>query len=267
MASALIAFAGNSLLCRLALRTQEIDPGSFTSIRLISGVIVLLALTWSKSSSRIIGGAWISAAALFIYAAGFSWAYVSLSTATGALLLFGSVQGTMITAGWLNGERMKIINLFGCILATLGLVTLLMPGLLAPPMESASLMVAAGIAWGVYSLMGRKLGNPLIATSGNFVRTLPFVALMYLVTSTEFHATERGYIFAIASGALTSAIGYAIWYSVLPQLTATRAAVVQLSVPIIATLGGWLFLGEAITIRVLVSAVLILVGIWLVVRK
>jgi drug/metabolite transporter (DMT)-like permease len=264
---ALVAFAGNSLLCRLALRSREIDPSAFTTVRLLSGALILTLLAWAKSVRFRIGGSWMSAVALFIYAAGFSWAYLNLSAATGALILFGSVQMTMIFSALRTGERMSIKNRVGCLVALLGLVILLLPGLSAPPVFSAGLMCAAGIGWGVYSLRGRKTSDALVATAGNFVRSLPLAAIMALLSFQNFHMTNVGLSLAIISGAVTSGIGYAIWYSVLPHLTATQAATLQLSVPVLAILGAGAFLNETLTLQILVSAMMILAGISLVLKK
>ena len=264
---ALISFAGNSLLCRLALRSGEIDPATFTSIRLLSGALVLIGIVYFKSKKLNLGGNWSSALSLFIYAAGFSWAYVNLSAATGALLLFGAVQATMIIAGQINGERMKIKNWLGCFIAVLGLIIFLLPGLSTPSFSSATIMMIAGLAWGIYSLKGRGSGDPTLNTAGNFIRCLPFAALLVIVYSSQLQASSKGIMLALTSGVVTSGLGYVIWYSVLPKLTATRAAVVQLSVPIITALGGGLFLGEAITLRILISAVTVLAGIALVILK
>jgi drug/metabolite transporter (DMT)-like permease len=264
-ALAMAAFAGNSLLCRLALKQSSIDPSSFTSIRLISGALVLWLLTRRRGDLQAGAGNWPSALALFVYAAGFSFAYVSLPAATGALLLFGAVQATMIGYGLWTGERFGRLQLVGLVLAFGGLLTLLLPGLSAPPLVGSLLMLGAGLAWGIYSLRGKGAGDPTQVTAGNFLRTVPLVIALSLFMLKSQSLDTAGFWYALASGALTSGIGYAIWYSVLPALKATNAATVQLSVPVIAALGGIVFLGESITVRLGLASAAILGGIALVV--
>jgi len=262
---AMIAFAGNSLLCRLALKQTAIDPSSFTAIRLISGALVLWLLVRMKHSTPAGEGNWTSAFALFAYAAGFSFAYISLSAASGALLLFGAVQVTMISYGVWTGERLRMLQTFGVLLAFGGLVGLLLPGLSAPPLLGAMLMIGAGIAWGVYSMRGKGAGDPTRVTAGNFLRAVP-VTLVLSLLMVEFASVDTaGFYYAIASGALASGLGYAIWYTVLPALKNTSAASVQLSVPVIAALGGIVFLGEPVTLRLILASVAILGGIALVI--
>jgi len=261
---AMLAFAGNSLLCRLALQTTAIDPASFTTIRLVAGALVLWVLARARGGG-VSTGSWPSALALFVYAAAFSFAYVSLSAATGALLVFGAVQVTMIGYGLVKGERFSRWQILGLLLAVAGLVGFLLPGLSTPPLEASLVMVSAGIAWGVYSLRGRSSGAPLATTAGNFLRAAPVsVALSLLLLA---HATwdTAGFLYAMASGALTSGIGYALWYSVLPSLKATNAAVVQLCVPVIAALGGVLLLGEAVSVRLALASAAVLGGIAIVI--
>jgi drug/metabolite transporter (DMT)-like permease len=264
-ALAMLAFAGNSLLCRLALADTTIDAGSFTSVRIISGALTLWLIVQLRSGSQGLAGNWPSAAALFAYAAGFSLAYIQLSAATGALLLFGAVQATMIGYGFWKGDRLRGWQIVGFVCAILGLVALLLPGLSAPPLHSAALMVGAGIAWGIYSLRGRGAGDPTSATAGNFVRAVPFTAVLSFIMLSQFSLDVAGVSYAIASGALTSGLGYAIWYTALKGLKATSAATVQLSVPVIATIGGALLLGEHVTARIVVASVAILGGIALVI--
>jgi drug/metabolite transporter (DMT)-like permease len=264
-ALAMLAFAGNSLLCRLALAGTAIDAGSFTAVRIISGALTLWLIVQLRGSSQGLAGNWASAAALFAYAAGFSLAYIELSAATGALLLFGAVQATMIGYGFWNGDRLRGWQIVGFVCAILGLVALLLPGLSAPPLHSAALMVGAGIAWGIYSLRGRGAGDPTSATAGNFVRAVPFAAALSLIMLSQFHLDVVGVTYAVASGALTSGLGYAIWYTALKGLKATSAATVQLSVPVIATVGGVLLLGEHVTMRIVIASVAILGGIALVI--
>lgn len=262
---AMLAFAGNSLLCRAAFHATRIDAASFTSIRVVAGAIALWLIVRVRSGKGQTGGSWASALALFAYAATFSFAYVSLTAATGALLLFGAVQATMIGVGLWRGERLRRWQLLGLACAIGGLVGLLLPGLSAPPPHGAALMLAAGVAWGVYSLRGRGSGDPLRVTAGNFLRAVPFAAALSLsmLSSTSFDAA--GAALAVASGAITSGIGYAIWYTALPGLKAASAATVQLSVPLIAALGGIVLLGEPLTLRLLMASVAILGGIAMVI--
>jgi drug/metabolite transporter (DMT)-like permease len=261
---AMIAFAGNSLLCRMALLHTRIDAASFTSIRLVSGALVLWAIVAVKGDRIGAAGSWTSALALFAYAAAFSFAYVSLSAATGALLLFGAVQTTMIGAGLWQGERFRGRQLAGLALAIGGLVALLLPGLSAPPLLAAALMLGAGFSWGIYSLRGKNAANPIQTTAGNFLRALPFSALLSITMFAHRSLDGWGIVYAVASGAFASGIGYAIWYTALRGLTATTAATVQLSVPVIAALGGVALLGETITSRLLFTSIAILGGIWLI---
>jgi drug/metabolite transporter (DMT)-like permease len=264
-AFAMLAFAGNSLLCRLALAGTTIDAGTFTSVRIISGALMLWIIVQLRRGTPGLAGNWASAAALFAYAAGFSLAYINLSAATGALLLFGAVQATMIGYGFWNGDRLRGWQIVGFVCAVLGLIALLLPGLSAPPLHSAALMVGAGIAWGTYSLRGRGAGDPTSATAGNFVRAVPFTAVLSLIMLSQFSIDVAGASYAIASGALTSGLGYAIWYTALKGLKATSAATVQLSVPVIATIGGASLLGEHVTLRIVIASVAILGGIALVI--
>ena len=220
-----------------------------------------------RSARQGIGGNWLSALALFTYAAGFSFAYRSLSAATGALLLFGAVQATMIGHGIWTGERLRRLQGVGLVLAFGGLVGLLLPGLSAPPLYGSLLMLGAGVAWGIYSLRGKGVGNPTLVTAGNFLRAVPVAAALNLVMLRSTSLDPAGLWYAVASGALASGIGYAIWYTVLPALKSTTAATVQLSVPVIAALGGIVFLGEPITLRLAFASVAILGGIALVIVK
>ena len=262
---AMIAFAGNSLLCRLALNLTNIDAASLTAIRLISGAIMLWLVVQMRSGTQIGRGNWLSAFALFSYAAGFSFAYVSLPTATGALLLFGAVQATMIGYGIWDGERLLKPQLFGLLLAFGGLVGLLLPGLTAPPLSGSILMLGAGVAWGIYSLRGKGAGDPTKVTAGNFIRAVPIAAVLSAVMLNRTAVDAAGFWYAVLSGALASGLGYSIWYTVLPALKNTSAASVQLSVPVIAALGGIAFLGEPLTLRLILASVAILGGIALVI--
>lgn len=264
---AMLAFAGNSLLCRAALAGTRIDPTAFTLIRLCSGALVLwLLVRMRRGSPDKVGGAnWMSALALFGYAAAFSFAYVRLSAATGALLLFGAVQATMIGIGLWRGERFGQLQLGGFGLALAGLVALLLPGLRSPPLGSALWMLAAGVAWGLYSLRGARAIDPLGDTAGNFLRTLPFALLLGLLARANLQADAAGIAYALASGALASGLGYAVWYAVLPRLSALRASVLQLSVPAITALGGVLLLDEDLSLRLMICTAAVLGGVLLVV--
>ena len=262
---AMIAFAGNSLLCRFALKHTMIDAGSFTAIRLVAGACMLWLVAGLRAGPRSGAGNWPSALALFVYAAGFSFAYVSLPAATGALLLFGAVQITMMGHGLWTGERLRSWQVGGFILAFAGLIGLLMPGLSAPPLHGAALMLGAGVAWGIYSLRGKGAGDPTRVTAGNFLRTIPIASLLLLWTIKDMSLDSAGVWCAIASGALASGIGYAIWYAALPMLKATTAATVQLAVPVIAAIGGVVLLAEPVTLRLALASVAVLGGIALVI--
>jgi drug/metabolite transporter (DMT)-like permease len=264
----LLAFAGNSLLCRAALATTRIDPASFTSVRLVSGALVLWFLVAARRRSAGAtrrSGDWPSALALFAYAAGFSYAYLHIGAGTGTLLLFSSVQFTMIGIALYRGERLGGRQIAGLALAGGGLVVLLLPGLSAPSLPDALLMMAAGIAWGIYTLRGRSAVDPLRITAGNFLRAAPLACLLSLALIGHAVPDPAGIVYAVLSGAIASGAGYAVWYTALPHLRSTTAAIVQLAVPLIAAAGGILFLGEALTARLLFAAVAILGGIALVV--
>lgn len=266
-AFAMTAFAANSILCRLALRDTGIDPATMVSIRLASGALVLWLITARGRGPLVAGGDWISAAALFAYAATFSFAYITLPAGLGALLLFGAVQTSMILWGIRRGERFGLRQSAGLVLALAGLVLLLRPGLSAPPLAGSVLMIAAGIAWGVYSLRGRGAGDSALATAGNFLRAAPMALALSLLLLPRMHFDPYGALYAVISGAITSGIGYVAWYAALKGMTATRAAIVQLSAPVIAALGGILFLGEVLTLRLVVASVVILSGIALAVVR
>lgn len=262
---AMIAFAGNSLLCRLALKETGIDAASFTFIRLLSGAVALWLIVKARKASWREAGNWPSALALFAYAAAFSFAYISLSAGTGALLLFGAVQATMIFWGWRKGERLRLVQLGGLALALSGLATLLFPGLSAPPPGGAILMLAAGVAWGIYSLRGKAADDPAGATAGNFLRAVPLAAVLSLTLLPGANLDWAGVGYAVLSGAIASGAGYVIWYTALPSLKAASAATVQLSVPVLAAAGGILLLGEPLTLRFVVASMAVLGGIALVV--
>jgi drug/metabolite transporter (DMT)-like permease len=258
---AMLAFAGNSLLCRVALRDTSIDAASFTTLRIAAGALMLAVLLRTRGARPSAGGSWLGGLMLFSYAAFFSFAYRDLSAATGALLLFGAVQMTMMGYGLASGERPGPIKLLGLAVALGGLVALLLPGLAAPPLVGAALMIAAGVSWGIYSILGRRLGNPTAATGGNFLRALPFAAALGLAAMNRSSVDLHGAIYAVFSGAITSGLGYALWYAALPAFTSTSAAIIQLSVPAIAALGGALLLSEPLTTRLVIASAAILGGI------
>lgn len=260
---ALVAFAFNSILCRIALGNQAIDAASFTLIRLVSGAIALLAIFsfFGKKDAETQKGNWLSAFCLFAYAVCFSSAYINLTTATGALILFGSVQATMIFAALVQGERPKILEWLGLIFALGGLVYLVFPGLSAPPLFSSALMAIAGIAWGFYTLRGKGSVNSLADTTGNFVRAVPMIVFVWVFFLSQIHLSQKGILLAVLSGAITSGIGYSVWYAALKFHTATRAAILQLSVPALAGIGGVVLLAETVSLRLLLPTILILGGI------
>ena len=285
---AMVAFAGNSLLCRAALRDTGIDAASFTLVRILSGAIALWLVLqtrrrlivdrtasplvdsssgWSLVTRHLSleSGNWISAFALFAYAAAFSFAYVDLAAGTGALLLFGAVQATMILWGFHKGERFDALQIIGFAVAIVGLIVLVLPGLSAPPLTGSVLMLTAGLAWGVYSVLGTGNRDAIAATTGNFVRAVPFAALVSVIAVRNSHIDSLGVTYAALSGAITSGLGYVIWYSVLPRIRASSAAVVQLSAPVIAATGGILLLSEPITLRYVIASIATLGGIFLVV--
>jgi drug/metabolite transporter (DMT)-like permease len=265
---AMIAFAANSVICRIALREGAIDAASFSSIRLVSGTLMLLLIAPQTEKRALAGsGSWTSAAALFLYAVPFSFAYTTLSAATGALILFGCVQATMMIAALRTGERPHAAQWVGMILALAGLVYLVWPGLAAPPLRGAALMAVAGFGWGVYSLRGRGAARPLAETTSNFLRSVPLVLAVSAIGLPGLHAVPKGIVLAALSGAVASGLGYVAWYAALGGLTATRAAIVQLAVPILAAVGGVLFLAEAISARLVLAAVMVLGGIALALNR
>lgn len=259
----MVAFASNSILCRLALGAGSIDPVGFTTIRLVSGAITLLAIARLGGRRRTADnrGSWTSGFALFAYATGFSLAYVRLDAGVGALILFGSVQLTMLVRAVVTGERPNVVQWTGLGAAIGGLVYLVFPGLTAPPPLAAAFMLAAGVAWGVYSLRGRGALDPVVATTDNFVRAVPMALAVAVVGAARLEMSRRGVALAIASGAIASGIGYVLWYFALRGLSATRAASVQLTVPVIAACGGVVLLSETISVRLALASVLILGGV------
>jgi drug/metabolite transporter (DMT)-like permease len=259
----MLAFAGNSLLCRMALGGHAIDAVSFTTIRFTAGAIALL-LFGAVSRRGVRGGSWTAAAVLFVYAFPFASAYTRLTTGMGALVMFGTVQVTMIAAGITAGERPSRLEWIGLAAAAAGLVWLVMPGLSSsPPLDGVSLMVIAGVAWGMYSLIGRRSGDALAATAGTFVRLAPALLLTSAVTIPSAHLERAGITLAALSGVATTGGGYIVWYYALRQLSATRGSIQQLSVPALAALGGTVVLGEPVTLRLVTAAALILGGVGL----
>jgi drug/metabolite transporter (DMT)-like permease len=274
---AMIAFASNSLLCRAALKQTSIDAATFTFIRIFSGAAALWLIMKMRNASAVAAvydrrseGNWLSAAALFVYAAAFSFAYNTLSAGMGALLLFGAVQATMVLWGLRKGEKLQVIQIVGLIVAVSGLVALVFPGLSAPPFSGSILMFAAGVAWGIYSLRGQTASDAIAATAGNFLRAVPFAVAVGIIMLPWARFDRAGIGYAVISGAITSGLGYVIWYNVLSDSMPVRlgpagAATVQLSVPVLAATGGILLLGEPITLRYLVASIAVLGGIALVV--
>lgn len=264
----MLAFAANSLLCRLALGQQLIDAASFTAVRVMSGAVtlglIMLPRWLAKGRAKVDRR---SAAMLFTYMAFFSFAYVSLSAGTGALILFGAVQLTMFIAALRGGEQFSLLSWAGLALAVIGLVYLVSPGITAPDPMGVILMTIAGAAWGFYSLLGRNVADALEATANNFIFSVPFVIIVGFLFMDKLHSSSSGLTLAVVSGAITSGLGYVIWYSALRGLTATRAATVQLSVPAIAALGGVLLLSEQITLRLVVASVATLSGVWIVLAQ
>jgi len=258
---AMLAFAANSLLCREALASGNIGPANFTLIRMASGTLVLVLFLFLSTRQSFRRGSWSASMALFGYAAAFSYAYIELSAGTGALLLFGAVQVTMICLGLLAGERLGRWQVFGFVVALAGLAVLLMPSVSSPPFGAAMLMIASGISWGIYSYLGRAAAHPLADTAVNFARTLPLILFLYWWLPDTDSPTQLGVLYAALSGVFASGMGYALWYAVLPVLPATTAATVQLSVPVIAAVGGAVFLAEAITLRLGLASIAVLGGI------
>ena len=262
---ALVAFAGNSVLCRMALDGGTIDAAGFSTIRLASGAIallIILSVTDRKDAAKS-NGSWISASMLFLYAVCFSFAYLNLDTGTGALILFGMVQATMIAGALLEGDRPSPVEWAGWLLAVVGFIYLMRPGLTAPSAIGAALMGLAGVGWGIYSLRGRTESDALGGTTFNFIRSVPLVTVVALIGLSQLHLSREGVVLAAVSGALTSGVGYAIWYAALRGLSTMQAALVQLSVPVLAAAGGILLLSETASTRLIVSSLLILGGICL----
>lgn len=265
---AMFAFAANSLLCRMALGGGQIDAASFTTIRVVSGALMLALIMLPRWRAR--GRArtdWRAAAMLFTYMVFFSFAYLSLSAGTGALLLFGAVQLTMFAVAMRAGERFPPVSWAGLALAVSGLVYLVSPGVTAPDPAGAVLMIVAGVAWGAYSLLGKNAADPLEATANNFIVSLPLAVLVSLAFVVDLEISPAGAALAAASGALASGVGYVIWYAALKGLAASRAATVQLSVPVIAAIGGVILLSEPVTFRLVFASAVTLGGIALVLMQ
>jgi len=266
----LVAFAANSLLCRMALGEDMIDPVSFTTLRLISGALALILLsrlTREFKTQRETAGSWGSGFSLFVYAIAFSIAYVSLDTGMGALILFGSVQVTMIGIALKSGENLGAAQWIGFAAAVSGLMYLVMPGISAPEPLGALLMCIAGIAWGVYSIRGKGVSSPVTMTAGNFTRSAPMAIIASVSAYSAIHMEPFGIMLALISGILTSGLGYVLWYKALRGLTTTQASVVQLLVPVLAAFGGVAFLSEKLPARLIVASALILGGVILAVTK
>ncbi len=265
---AMIAFAANSVICRLALGNGHIDAASFASVRVISGALALAAIVVYRSAGSVPRDAdWRAALALFVYMVFFSFAYLSLGAGTGALVLFGAVQLTMFVVALRSGEAFNAISWAGLMLAIAGLVYLVSPGITAPDSSGAILMVVAGMAWGIYSLLGRQAADPTRATAWNFLLSVPLVVVTSLIFMDQFHATPFGLALAAASGVVASGIGYVIWYAALRGLAATSAATVQLSVPVIAAIGGVILLSEDVTLRLLIASAATLGGVAIVLMQ
>lgn len=270
---ALFAFAANSVLCRLALGTNAIDATSFTTIRLLSGIAILFVLIQltrliqkpTKDLKLQSKGSWLSAAMLFIYAVAFSFGYISLDTGTGALILFGAVQITMILSNVVTGNKLHLSEWLGLALAFTGFVYLIMPSVTTPSLTGFVLMSISGMAWAFYTLLGRKSKNALNDTAFNFLRTVPFIFILMVFSLDSLHVSSSGIMLAILSGAIASGVGYFVWYIALAGLSVTQAAVLQLFVPIIAALGGVIFTSELITVRLIESSALVLGGILMVI--
>ena len=268
---ALLAFAANSVLCRMALGANAIDASSFTVIRLFSGIIILLVLvTLTNKLNKVEAvntskSSWLAGCMLFIYAVAFSFGYISLDTGTGALILFGAVQITMIISSVISGNKLHISEWLGLATAFAGFVYLVFPSLTTPSLMGFILMSISGMAWAFYTLLGRSSKNPLRDTSYNFLRTSPFILVLMILAYNSAHITSTGLILAVLSGAIASGVGYFIWYIALTGLSVTQGAVVQLFVPIIAAIGGVIFTSELITLRLIESSALVLGGILIVI--
>ncbi len=266
-AVAMVAFAANSVLCRLALGAGLIDAASFATVRTVSGAVLLAAILVLRQKAFAARPNWRSVVALYLYMVFFAFAYLSLGAGTGALILFAAVQLTMFTVALRAGEHFPPVSWAGLAIAIAGLVYLVSPGLTAPDPLGAALMTIAGISWGAYSLVGRSATDPIEATAHNFLYAVPLVVATSLVFVGDFAVTATGAAYAVASGAVASGVGYVIWYAALRGLTGTGAATVQLSVPVIAAIGGAILLSEAVTLRLVVASAATLGGVALVLTQ
>lgn len=265
--AAMVAFAANSVLCRLALGAGLIDAASFATVRTVAGAIILGVVLLLRPDKAEAKPDWRSILTLYLYMVFFAFAYLSLSAGTGALVLFGAVQLTMFIVALRSGEHFSRVSWAGLVLAIAGLVYLVSPGVTAPDPLGAGLMAVAGVAWGFYSLVGRSAGDPTEATAWNFIYAVPLVVVTSLVFIGDIHVSPAGAGYAVASGAIASGIGYVIWYAALRGLTATSAATVQLSVPVIAAIGGVILMSEEVTLRLVVASVATLGGVALVLTQ
>lgn len=258
----LVAFSANSILCRLALRDSQIDAATFTSIRILAGAIALFCIVVipKHKTAKSIGGSWMLAMMLFGYAAAFSFAYIDVNASTGGLILFGTVQATMVLLGIMRGERPGLSESIGLAIALIGLVYLFFPRLESPSLMGGGLMTVAGVCWGFYSIFGKSQTEPEGATAGNFIRAVPFAIILFLVFISQSHATPNGVALAVVSGAITSGLGYILWYQALAWLTPTRSAVLQLLVPVLVALESAVFLGESLSWSLIWASCLILGG-------
>lgn len=263
----MIAFAANSILCRLALKNTLIDPITFTTIRLLSGILVLGMIGITQGKTSLHSGNWLSSLALFFYALFFSLSYVTLPAGLGAILLFGSVQISMISYGLIKKERFNGIQLMGLLMAIVGLGILFLPGVTTPPLLGSLMMLISGLSWGIYSLRGKGSKNPLDDTFGNFLRTAPLIVIVLFINGTKSHFDYHGAIYAVLSGGIASAVGYSVWYIVLPKLKAIFAATIQLTVPIFASLASIVLLDEVITLKLTLASFLVLLGTGVVIVK
>ena len=262
----LVAFAGNSILCKLALGQNKLDAASFTIVRLLSGIIVLLLVPkiFNEKGTTTRNRNWISSVALFLYAVTFSYAYISLDTGTGALILFGAVQITMILASLIFGNKLHLAEWLGIISACSGFVYLIKPSLTTPSITGFILMTIAGIAWGIYTLRGKGSKQAIQDSAVNFFYTSPFIVTLLIIEFTNTNLSRSGILLAMASGAIASGIGYTVWYMTVKRLSTLQASIVQLLVPVIAAGGGVIFAQETISMRLVISAIAILGGILLV---
>lgn len=266
---ALSAFAANSVICRLALKEKAIDPGLFTGIRLISGASVLAILVFLSRGDRssYSKGSWVSGFVLFLYAAAFSYAYITLETGTGALIIFGSVQITMIAYSLLSGYKMSVWEWLGVFLSIAGFVYLMLPDAKTPSVSGFVLMTISGVSWGLYSIRGSDSKNPLNETAFNFLRATPFLMLLLFFIAKDANASTKGILLALLSGTITSGIGYTIWYMALKELSSIQASIVQLFVPVLAAIGGVIFVGELISSKLIIASLMILGGVFLLIVK